>query len=722
MGNFKKDVFGEGGMLHRLCGDGYEVREQQVNMSIAVAKTIMNREVLLAEGATGVGKSFAYLIPSVSPALLDQLSEDGHKGPIVISTSTKVLQDQLWEKDVPDILTATGQQLNVVLVKGRNNYVSIRRLTEYLEDVRDKKVQIDNAEVGEIAQPLLEKMVDWVESSDGELSNFEEDVPFEIRVEVESTDDDCLGEKCPSFEVCPYYRAKVKRQSADILIVNHAILALYLTNPRVLPRECSTFIIDESHKFFDAVSGVFEVEITLRQLERFFKVYRTRLGKLRESFAKDSRAFALLVEYLNEFEGRRRKDTGIAESFFEDAMEAVETRAINQRVCSESSEGFGYAVETPSLNGEALKEVLSIYLSSISELSSDLGISLRKEEDEPGTDIDEKTKRVRNMHKSAIEICARLDAVLSESDPNLWCYWSEVRPVRYEKEVPSYRLSLKRTPIDISKQIQPLFDTDHAVIFTSATMQVSKSFARIHNQLGLSDTEKETSERVYPSPFPYRENVEIHLFNDVLIDRPSPYASDSEKESYWQQQTALTEYYLRLRGGRALVLCSSNKLLEELYERLEDVFDDMGIEAYRQVGTDRLKETVERFKSDERSVLFGVASCWEGLDAPGSALETVIIPQLPFAPPHPLVDARKALLDDPEKDWFREISLPDMLLQLKQGAGRLVRSKTDRGVIAVLSPRPLTKRYGRDICSALPPGRLVRNQKEALQFLKGRTL
>ena len=458
---------------------------------------------------------------------------------------------------------------------------------------------------------------------------------------------------------------------------------------------------------------MFEIEITLWQVERFFKVYRTRLGKLRESFQQESKAFAILLEYLNRFENRRRKDTGIAETFFDDALKAVESRAVNKRICDASSERFGYAVETPAIAGDDLMGVLSVYLEAIQELALDLNISLDREDDKLGEEVDEVTKRFRNIHKSAIEICYRLGAILSQETPHLWCYWSEVSRIQRENEVQSYRLSLKRTPIDISKQIAPLFADEHSVIFTSATLQVSGSFGRIRRQLGVPTP---AVERVYPSPFPYRENVEIHLFSDVLMDRPYPNARDSEKEFYWQQQSALVEYYVRLRGGRALVLCSSNQLLYELSERLEDVLSVLGITVLKQHGTDRLKETVERFKADETSVLFGVASCWEGLDAPGPTLETVIVPQFPFAPPHPLIDARKALLDDPE-DWFREISLPDMLLHLKQGAGRLVRSTTDRGIIAILSPRPLTKSYGGAILSALPPGRIVRNPADTLKTL-----
>ena len=326
---------------------------------------------------------------------------------------------------------------------------------------------------------------------------------------------------------------------------------------------------------------------------------------------------------------------------------------------------------------------------------------------------------LESLTQASKDIAARVEAVVSEDDPHLWCYWSEiVMGTNDEKEIP-YRLVLKRTPIDITEQIAPLFDEENAVIFTSATLQTTGSFARLRNQLGLDTdaTEKPVIQRIYPSPFPFEENVEIHVFDDVLLDRPPPSAGPDEKENYWQEQARLVEYYVRLRDGRALVLCASHQQLHELTERLDPFFYDMGITALRQIGTDHLRQTFNTFKTDEHSILFGVASCWEGLDAPGSTLETVIIPQLPFAPPHPVLDARRALLPDPEKDWFREISLPDMLLRLKQGAGRLVRSMTDRGVIAILSPRLLTKAYGREILKTLPPGRVVKNPVDALRCI-----
>ena len=711
MGNFKKDVFGKDGMLHRAFGDGYEIREQQVNMSVDCAKAVLNRDLLLAEGATGVGKSFAYLIASVSPSIRQALAEMDADAPIVISTSTKVLQDQIWEKDVPEILKATDQALKGVLAKGRSNYVSARRLHEFAQGVENMTAEFATAETAAIASRIAPQLQDWIDPDAGEFADFSEPVPHEIRLEIESTPTDCHGEACQFYAKCPYQRAKSKRKTADILIVNHALLALHFAYQKVLPSECSTFIIDEAHKFYDVVSSVYEVEITLRQVEWFFKTFRTRLRKLRDLVMQDAEKFRQMITLLNRFEKRKSKDADTAKIFFQTAVAAV------QHTSRKESDRFGYAVLTPKIEAKALSSVLSEYVAACKSLSKAFGIEYADLADNP--ELPPIYIALEGLTQASKELAARVEVVVSDEDPHLWCYWSQVARATDTDTDAAYRLSLKRTPIDITEQIAPLFDAENAVIFTSATLQVDERFARIRQQLGITagETEKNVIERVYPSPFPFAKNVEIHVFDDVLLDRPSPHASPSEKERYWQEQVRLVEYYVRLRNGRALVLCASHQQLHELYDRLDPVFDDMGITALRQIGTDTLRQTFNAFKADETSVLLGVASCWEGLDAPGSTLETIIIPQLPFSPPHPLLDARCALLPNPERDGFREITLPDMLLKVKQGAGRLVRSTTDCGVIAVLSPRPLTKRYGREILKALPPGRIRQNPADALAFL-----
>lgn len=734
--SFKKDVFGKGGMLARKFGDRYEVREPQLNMAVACARAVMDGSILFAEGATGVGKSFAYLIASVSPAIRQARIERGDVGPLVISTSTKVLQDQLSEKDVPDILDATAQHLNVVLVKGRNNYVSLRRLGRYKVAFEDNKVQFDTPDGASVASRLMPDLVNWALSSDtGDFADFGEQVPYEIKSEVESNKDDCQGEACKFYANCPYHRAKSKRESADILIVNHALLSLHISLGSVLPRECQTFVVDEAHKFFDAVSSAFEKEISMRQVNRFMKSFRSRLDALREDAERVSQR-KKLDDILMELEKRKASDEEKVVSFFTEAQKAVNAVALSEK--GATSARYAYAVLTPALDASTILETIETYRDVIPEYFRLSEAEILK----AGKSKEDKFEfELCSIYKTATSMLNRISEITEREKPHLWCYWSDVKIAKSNTTAGTLspdRLTLKRTPIDITEQIKPLFDAKNAVIFTSATLQVSDSFDRVRGQLGLPKdaavfmartenenedgesieafSEKGIAQRIYPSPFPYRENVEIHLFSNIL-DRPPHSAPESTQTDYFNQQSKLVEYYIRRRGGRSLILCSSQRLLFTLYEILESTIDDMGITALRQSGTDNLKQTIKAFKEDETSVLFGVASCWEGLDAPGPTLETVIIPQLPFAPPHPLLDARKALLDDPDRQWFHEISLPDMLLQLKQGAGRLVRSMTDRGVIAVLSPRPLTKNYRGDIQKALPPGRIICNPVDTLKFI-----
>ena len=738
MSNFKKDVFGEGGMLHRHFGEGYEMRQEQVNMSISIFNAIRNREVMFAEGATGVGKSFAYFVPVVSPTLRKMLEAQGIKPPVVISTSTKVLQDQVFQKDGPTIINATDQELRLVLAKGRNNYVSLRRLENYVKDVNAGRIEFEDKDVATGATELLNKLGSWLSDGDssdfyGEFADFEMDVPHEIKKAIESDSDDCQQEACPHHSECPYYRQRAKREAADILIVNHALLAIHLMTGMVLPDQSATFIIDEAHKFYESVSNAFTIDLTLRSVERFLKTFRNRLGKLLEKVLDENQRIAL-VNALNRLEKRRNQDSQTAAEFFDVIQKDVRKVAISRSICSENSERFGYAIETPLIAYEKLDTTLFYYEDTIKEIASDFGVDLAPPEDEDEDEDDgeslspeeqEINSEIKSLYSLSASLRSRVKNVLTQEDTETYCYWTDVAPIREGGKDTPYRLTLHRTPIDITEYIAPLYKGKRAVVFTSATLKVANSFDRVQRQLGLPDAieteddepSKQISEHVYPSPFPYKDNVEIHLFGNTLLDRPDLHASDNEKEAYFEQQVRLVEYYCQLRGGRSLILCFSNQLMYELHKRLEDVFVDMGVNVFRQSGTDRLKETVEAFKADETSVLFGVASCWEGLDAPGPTLETVIIPQLPFAPPHPLLNARRQLLPNPEKDWFWQISLPDMLLHLKQGAGRLMRSSTDRGVIAILSPRPFTKSYGRAIQKALPPGRIVKNPVDALRFL-----
>lgn len=218
-----------------------------------------------------------------------------------------------------------------------------------------------------------------------------------------------------------------------------------------------------------------------------------------------------------------------------------------------------------------------------------------------------------------------------------------------------------------------------------------------------------------PSPFPFRQNAEIHLFSD-LEHPPSPMDAPKKHELYLAQQVTLCEYYLQLNHGRALILCTSRYFMEQLFIALHPLLLELGVTGYVQTPNANVKELLSDFVSDESSVLFGVESCWEGLDAPGDTLKTLIITRVPFTPLHPVTDARIQQLEEPEQGFW-EVMLPDMLLRMKQGAGRLIRSSTDTGVIAILDSRVITKSYGRHICESLPPARILRDPVRVLEYL-----
>ena len=358
------------------------------------------------------------------------------------------------------------------------------------------------------------------------------DVPHEIKKAIESDSDDCQGKACPHYSECPYFIQHAKRESSDILIVNHALLAIHLLTGMVLPVQSATFIIDEAHKFYENMSNVFTIDLTLRGVERFLKTFRNRIGRLREKNLDENQQ-NILSDTLNQLEGRRNKDTEATINFFDAIQKDVRKVAISRSVCSESSERFGYAIETPPIAHDELDTMLSYDENTIKEIASDFGVDLAPPEDEDdGESLSPEEQEIHSEIKSLYSLSAslrrRVKNVLTQEDTETYCYWTEVAPIREGGKDTPYRLMLHRTPIDITKYIAPLYQGKNAVIFTSATLKVANSFDRVQKQLGLPDAieteddepDKQISERVYPSPFPYKDNVEIHLFGNALLDRP----------------------------------------------------------------------------------------------------------------------------------------------------------------------------------------------------------
>lgn len=744
----KETVFGEGGMLHKAVGEGYELREGQMRMAVAVGRAILGRNILLCEGATGIGKSFGYLIPAFSPNTrkIRETIEEAPK-PIIISTSTKMLQDQLIETDVPLISKATSVPLKVHVAKGRGNYLSKRRLDNFMSQIANQTYRFDTVDAATRAISQVVALEEWWDGIqekslhiDGEFNNFTpehfelatgqypktKDIEntFELHPEileaVRSDHQDCLGQKCENYpNNCPYYKKRNQMDAADIIIVNHTLLLMHLRNGNILPH-ANTYIIDEAHKFYQTANSVFEITVNLARIRKFLTANLAKWKMfLQETQTTDKFQIQAVISTL---EGKMSPTTHIAENFFNDHYKLIHQDALECKIISPHNERYGYTTINFPYQKEQLIAELQGYVElcdtfakvCYSELIADEGID--KDEDT----IKAQAQDYHNflmLSKYATDLATDTAEVLSFTSPKTYCYWADVRNCRKNEDtMTGSRLTLKRTPIDITALIEPLFAAQNAVIMTSATLTSGKQeFNRIKNQLGLQNNQR-AKQLIEPSPFPAK-NLEIHLFSR-LIDAPAHNVSAEKQEDYWQQQTRLCEYYIKLHYGRALVLCRSRLQMETLYKRLTPILETLGVNHFKQDEHANIKQQIAQFIEDETSVLFGVETCWEGIDAKGDTLKTLIITKIPFAPPHPVTEARIKQLNNPKKDGFNQIILPEMLLRIKQGAGRLIRTATDTGTLAILDTRTMTKRYSHNIKQVLPPAIYKYNPKQVLEYLK----
>ena len=743
--NMKAAVFGEGGMLHQAVGDKYELRDGQMRMAVAISKAIMARHHLLCEGATGIGKSFGYLIPAFSPATRRmRAAVEGEGKPVILSTSTKILQDQLIETDVPLIRTATGVDLNVHVAKGRNNYLSWRRLDNLRTQIADNSYLFDNNDAAQHSYIQSEALAEWWaaisennHAIDGEFVNFTSDTynqvlktavdlevtntyPLhkEVISAVRSDHHDCLGKACSNYDgICPYFTKRRQMGNADLIIANHTLLAHHLKQG-ILP-DANTFIIDEAHKFYAAVSSVFQIELSLQRVRMFFKMFLNLWHTFRKEAVTVDRK--LITAEIQRFTKQFRRTESIAVDFFEDTHLMLHRKALDEGKINTRTEEYPYAILAPfNKKSKAFLVEIQKYVDGcnafvekhFAKASLDANVA---DIETDNTDLRHDWNLFSLIRKQVLDITNDAAAVLNHTSPKTHCYWADITAMFSAKVIDGTRVKLVRTPIDITTYLEPLFEPENSVILTSATLTTGhQSFDRLKSQLGLHHYQN-VKEIVEPSPFPLKSNAEIHLFSELLLP-PKPSDTQQKEDAYLAQQAALCEYYLNLHHGRALILCTSRYFMDTLYEQMTPVLNALDVNGYIQTPNVNVKQLLSHFVSDESSVLFGVDSCWEGLDAPGDTLKTVLVTKLPFAPPHPVIDARIKQLND-ARQGFWQVQLPEMLLRLKQGAGRLIRSATDTGVIAILDPRAMTKSYSRDILDSLPKARIVRNPSQVMRVL-----
>jgi DNA polymerase-3 subunit epsilon/ATP-dependent DNA helicase DinG len=665
-----------GGLFSKHFPD-FEYRSQQVDMLRAVANAFSSSQHLMVEAGTGTGKSFAYLIPAAIWSMQNNAR-------VVISTNTINLQDQLINKDIPDMCRALDLPLRAAVLKGRNNYLCPRRLAMM------RKHGPENSD----EMRVLAKILVWLlESSSGDRNEINLNGPIERMVwsRLSAEDENCKLETClkRTGGRCPFYRARMAAESAHVLIVNHALLlADAAMSNRVLPAY-SYLIVDEAHHLEAATTDAMS-----------FKVRATDITRLiRELGSTENGTFGNVVTLVNDLltpsdmavleklieqatDHAFRFDNQVTEyfsalsSFLEELREgkSIGTYAQQERILPATRKlPFWLDVE---IAWEQANESLKSLMNDIKKIREPLGDLVANGIE----DAEDLTGVLGTILMSFEEISNNLTALTLEPEENR-IYWVELDPLRA-------RITLQVAPLHIGTLMEKyLWFEKCSVILTSATLTTHGEFDYLRGRLNAQDAD----ELMVGSPFDYENAALIYIASDV----PEPSDSHGHQKAIENALVPLA----KATGGRMLVLFTSYSQLQKTSQAIEGPLSKAEISVFEQGEGASASSLLENFKETERAVLLGTRAFWEGVDVPGEALSVLVIAKLPFdVPSDPIVAARSETFDDP----FTEYSLPEAILRFRQGFGRLIRTQTDRGLVVILDKRILTKRYGRYFIDSLP--------------------
>ena len=650
------NVFSPDGLLSSL--ETFEYREQQSEMALKISAALEENKHLIIEAPTGVGKSLAYLAPAILHAVKNERKA-------IISTCTINLQEQLINKDIPALAELLPVDFRYEILKGRNNYICTKRLN---------KAMIDKSSLFETdEQKILQKIYDFVnKSGKGTRQDINFPVDDNVWSEIFAEEGVCTQKSCGGADTnCYYQQAKQRMKDADLLVLNHH---LFFTLFGFYEREAEGYlyfndfvIFDEAHTIEQIAAERVSPSVSKEQI-RFWlnKMYNPK--KDRGFFANkqsDSLKFAVSRTYHDN------------EIFFRELHSFV-----NEHYSSQTHKNSVRIKEQINLGADLLNSIL--------ELTAELKKATRLAKN----DIEE--AEIKNYFTKLTRIRNNLIFFLEHNDP-AYVYWIEY------KGRARTNIQLCISPIDMAQYFKEnIFAPNRQSVMTSATLSVNKYLGYFKNTVGADEIEGV----ILDTPFDFGRQMKIHL--SAGMPEPEKVSkknvSDLFTESEYEKKliTKIKEY-VELTGGGSLVLFTSNKTLKLAYNSLLETFLESGLKLFAQNNGMPNNRILQEFRNDENSVLFGVDSFWMGVDIPGHSLRNVIVTKLPFeVPDHPVIEAKLEFILEKGGNPFMDYSLPSAILKFKQGVGRLIRNKTDKGIICILDRRILSKPYGKYFINSLP--------------------